>query len=496
MGLADNLRSVALKVKAALTQPVMDGPGTVFGSLGARTLTLAMATSPKPNAGTLRQWARRNEFLRTAINRRKRQIAQAKWRLVRRDRPNDAPDPAVEKAVKDLFDIVNPKGESLRSLFDQVIEDVLILDAGCIEKEKTLGGDILALYGVNGATIMPDPDWDGSDLTKPRYYQIIVGAKPIPLRNDQLVYIMANPSTHSPVGWSPTETLYHVIRAELFGEQYDFEQLQRYAPQGLLYLGGMTKEQADAFRAYFDAEIAGQDNIAFLGDGGALNAKPPQFIPFKGDTFETRLAYKKWLATKIAAVFEMDLMVFNLSDAIHKSIGKNLMQRTDEGATGLATLVSEFVTREIVWEIDPTRRHKFEFDDLNDRDAMAQAQIDQIRMSTGQTFPNELRARDGLDPVPWGDEPYTASQSQFAGDNPDSGDQGEENDDEPGEEDLGDTEDENTQPGKGSAKSAVPFVAARRTPGDRQSYSIHYTPSWHAKRVESTQRSPSERTPL
>lgn len=492
MGPIDNLRTLATRVKAALTQTVYDGPGVSFGSLGTRSnrlMTLTMAQGPKPNAKTLRDWSRRNEFLRTAINRRKRQVAQAKWRLVRRDKPNDPPDPTVEQTVKDLFDIVNPKQESLRSLLDQVVEDVLILDAGCIEKEKTLGGSIVALHAVNGATIMPDPDWDGTAPKDPRYYQIIVGQKPIPLRNDQLVYIMANPSTHSPIGWSPVETLYHIVRAELFSEQYDFEQLQRYAPQGLLYLGGMTKDQADAFRAYFDAEVAGNDNIAFLGDGGALNAKPPQFIAFKGDTFETRLAYKKWMATKIAAVFEMDLLVFNLSETVHKSVGKALTQRTDEGATGLATLVAEFLTREIVWEIDPTRRHAFEFDDLNDRDALAQAQIDQINMLIGKTFPNELRARDGEDPVPWGDEPYSASQSQFAGDDPGS----EEDEEAPSDDEMGETE----EPGKskGAAKRAVPFVAASRTPSGRQSYSRHYTPSWHRNASASTQPSRSASQP-
>lgn len=38
-------------------------------------------------------------------------------------------------------------------------------------------------------------------------------------------------------------------------------------------------------------------------------------------------------------------------------------------------------------------------------DKLKQAQVDDIKVRNGLTFINEVRARDGLEPVPWGDEP-------------------------------------------------------------------------------------------
>lgn len=458
MNLFDRVKSAFAPdaAKAQVSQPVYDDGGNrTAGSNGLKAWNFV---EPRKNAKQLRLFADNNEFVRTAINRRKRQIGMAKWRLVRRDNPNAQPDPRIEKRVRDLLDLVNPRGESFRSLLDQVVEDVLVLDAGCIEKEKTLGGELLYLHAVNGATIAPDREWDGTSPRAVRYRQYDQGKCVAQFRNDQLVYIMANPSTHRVVGWSPLETLFRVVRAELFGEEYDYDMMRTAAPNVLLYLGpGVTDQQREKYAEYWNAEIAGQNAIAFANNANPEAKGGPAAIKLRDDSFEERLAYKKWLAGKIAAVFEMDLTVFNLTEAVQKSIGNTLTARTDEGANGVASLFSEFLTREIIWEIDPSRNHAFEFDDLNQRDALAQAKIDQIYMGIGKTFPNELRARDGQEPVEWGEEPYSASQSQFAGDPPPDG---------AGE---GDTPNDSSQnpdessEQQGAAKSAVPFAAASRT---------------------------------
>lgn len=431
--------------------------GGVGASNGTGTWNFS---EPRRGSQQLRRFARNNEFVQTAINRRKRQIGMARWRLVRRADPNAAPDPRVEKTVRDLLDVVNPKMESFRSLLDQVIFDLLVLDAGCIEKEKTLGGQIIALHAVDGATIAPDPDWDGTAPRATRYRQYIDGICKAKLRNDQLIYMMANPATDRVIGWSPLETLFRVVRAELYAEDFDWDMVRQTAPNIALYLGaGVNDQQRDKFIEYWENEVAGQKAMAVLSGGDREGKNEPKAIQLRSDTFEDRLGYKKWLATKIAAVFEMDLMVFNLSEAVQKSVGNSLTARTDEGANGVASLVAEYMTREIVWEVDTSRDHAFEFDDLNARDELAQAKIDQIRMSIGVTYPNELRARDGFDPVEWGEEPYAAAQSAFAGDDPGSGD---------APNDSGQAPDDSSE--RGSQKSGVPFAAARPTRTAARSY--------------------------
>lgn len=397
----------------ALQAKPTDPPGTVvmrsFGS-PATSYQYQMRSTYGANydrrrpSKLLRHFADSNEWIRVAIDRRKQQISQARWHIVRLDDPNRPPNVRVVNAVGKLFRYVNPKRESLRSLLDQVVEDLLVLDAGVIEKEKTLGGQIHALWAVDGATIAPDPFWDGSDPKAPRYRQFIDGIFRGDWLNDQMIYMMATPRTTSVIGWSKVETLVRIIEAELYGEAFDYDMLRQTAPQGILDLGpGLTPEQVIERREYWESDIAGTRNIAIMG--GADAGEGPKWIQLQRNADELqRSEYKKWLATKIAAVFQMDLGVFNLTEQIHKSIGEKQQSLTDEGHRALATLVEEFITRELIWEFD--ENHAFRFSDLNLRDASTQAELDKTYIGVGALTPNEIRARDGLEKVPWGDEPY------------------------------------------------------------------------------------------
>lgn len=356
----------------------------------------------------LRHFAHTNEWIRVAIDRRKQQISQANWHIARIDDPNEKPDPRVVKAVGELFRYVNPKRESLRSLLDQVLEDLLVLDAGVIEIDKALGGAIKGLFAVDGATIAPDPNWDGTDQKAVRYRQYIDDNVYASWRNDEMIYMMASPMTTSSIGWSKVETLIRIIEAELYGEDFDYDMLRQTAPAGVLQVGGLPDAQVKEFRAYYDEEIAGSRDIAIIGDGGDGEGEL-KFVSFTRSPAEMQRAeYKKWLATKIAAVFQMDLGVFNLTEQIHKSIGEKQERLTDDGHIALAKLVEEYFTREIVWQFD--ENHAFRFSDLNDHDAITRGKLDEQYIRIGALTPNEIRARAGFKPVEWGDNPWAMAK--------------------------------------------------------------------------------------
>ncbi len=195
MGVLENLRKMFAR-SASVPQASYAQASSGGGVTNVRNI---MLRDNKRSAKLLRHWAEINEFVRVAINRRKKQIAMAKWKVVRIDDPKASPDPRVEKTVRELFNSVNKKGESFRALMEQVVEDVLVLDAGCIFKHMTLGGDIYELLAVDGATIVPDPNYTGDEPNAIRYRQFIGGVLTAELTNDQLLYIMANPRTHSAI---------------------------------------------------------------------------------------------------------------------------------------------------------------------------------------------------------------------------------------------------------------------------------------------------------
>jgi len=410
MGLVDR---IARRLGWEPTADITRAPKTVPSYANAIRVGVQGSGTQKRGSKQLRNFAENNEWVRVAVNRRKHALGQANWRIVRIDDPKATPSPAVVKKIRDLFRFVNPKRESFRSLLDQVVEDILVLDAGCVEKEKTAGGGIAALWVVDGAEISVDPKWNGSKPNAPRYSQWENFRKICDLRNDELIYMMHNPRSHTPIGWSPVETLVRVIEAELYGENYDYEGLKQTAPEGLIDLGrGVPAKEVVAFREYYESEIAGTKSMAIFGGGGDSGVTGEvKFTPFKWSPREAqRQEYKKWLATKIAAVFEMDLLSFNLTEDVNRANGENLTTQTDTGLVGLSSLVAEYITREIIWEID--ENHGFEFADVIATDDMIQAKVDQLNMGTGITFPNEIRAREGLDPVAWGNVPYAVQSPQ------------------------------------------------------------------------------------
>lgn len=375
---------------------------TSWGVLGA-----------KRGARTLRRFSEKNVWVRVAINRRRQAISEAKWTLVRIDDEKAKPDAGVVNAVNELFTRINDKGESFATILGELVEDILVLDAGVCEIEKKAGGGIAALWSVPGEEIAPDPKWDGSQPKMVRYHQFRDGKLIASYKNDEMIYMMANPRSCSVVGLSPLEVLMDTVEADLYGEDFEFGRMKETAPSGILYLGGgWPSEKVDAFRDQWEQDIAGSRDVAIIGGGGydpesGTTSQPPAFIPFsRSARDEMRREYMRWLATKVAAAFQMDLLAFNLSEAIHKSVGTNLQAKTDEGLISLASVIEAYVTREILWVLDPLHRHKFSFVDITPRDAKQEAEIDKLYMEIGCTTPNEVRARQGKDPVPWGDEPW------------------------------------------------------------------------------------------
>lgn len=415
MAIGDGMRALAQRVlQMAVRAPRVAPPKPQGGYALGRSNWGVMGE--RRGARQLRMFSERDVWVRTAINRRKREIARAEWTIVRIDDKHAQPDPKIVKAATDLFTFVNDTKISLDTLLGMMVEDILVLDAGCVEIERTYGGKIAALWPVLGEEIVPDPMWDGSEPKKPRYYQLRDGHEVAQYLNNELMYVMANPRSCSAVGLSPLQVLIATVEADLYGETFEYQTLRETAPSGIMFLGGaVPPEKVASFREQWEIDMAGGREIVFLGGGGfdpesGTMGQPPNFIPLRASAKdEQRREYMKWLATKVAAAFEMDLLAFNLSESIHKSIGSNLQSKTDEGLLGLGSIIEKALTREILWDIDPTHRHGFKFKDLTRRDERAKADVRKIYMSIGATTPNEIRKEDGLLPVPWGDVPWPST---------------------------------------------------------------------------------------
>ena len=354
----------------------------------------------KSNVPLFRHWGEHSEWVRAAINVRKSQVSSAEWDIVPYNPDIEVDNKRLAKRIKALFDTPNASVDSFRSFVEPIIEDILVLDAGCIEKVRNLRGEPVQLWSVDGGTIRVSSIWDG-DPREPRYFWYPDYQERARWLNDEFVYLMANPRTYSPVGLAPLETLKNTVDAELGGHEYNRRQVQSAAPDGILDLGeGARPEQVDDFKAYWLSEVAGRGAMAFLG--GTKNA---QFIPFHASNKEMQfLEWQQYLVRKIAAVFGLSPQDLGITFDVNRSTSEVQAEQTeDRGLRPLLALIQDYFTREIVWDIaygGAANNLAFRFTRLNLKETTDKATINKMALSGApwKTI-NEARKEDGREPL-------------------------------------------------------------------------------------------------
>jgi len=330
----------------------------------------------KRSTQQLRRWSRTNPWIRAAINLRRTQISQAKWDIIGIDSETN-PNTKKIAQIKELLRRPNERMDSWRSLMEPVIEDILVLDQGVIEVEATNGGRIgsynrpvASLHAKDASKIVFDSGWDGTDPNAPRYYEFADDGREIArYLNHELLVIISNPVTYTPLGLSPLEVLAETIEADLAAAAYNAKAVMAAAPPGVLHLGeGVRADQVDAFRAYWDAEIAGRSQIAITGGGKGM-----QWMPLASSNRDMQfMEWQVYLARKICAVFAVQPQDIGIGFDMNRSSSQVAAKFTqDNGIKPLMELIAEFMTREIVWRYDENLRFSFTGMGMQDQAEMA-----------------------------------------------------------------------------------------------------------------------------
>jgi hypothetical protein len=371
MGVISDLFLKTQKTKPSRI-PAGHGGGFVFQERGRVS---------KSSSALFRNWAEHSEWVRAAISIRKSQISSAEWDIVPFDANEGASDD-LQKRIKERFLQPSLALDSFRSWVEPIVEDILVLDAGVIEKERTFGGDLLAMHPVDGSKIKVSSTWDGSQPNVSRYWWCPTPTFEVPFKNEDLVYIMANPRTYTVMGLSPLETLKMTIDAELGASTYNTRQVQQAAPDGLFDLGeGARPEQVDAFKAYWEAEVAGRGALGFLG-----GTKGASFIKFRDSNRDMQYdEWLKYLVRKICAVFLISPQDIGLTFDINRSEGEVQQEMSeDQGLRPLMALVQDYFTREVVWDPSFGGRSNnlaFRFTRLNIKDNIHKAQYMKLALA-------------------------------------------------------------------------------------------------------------------
>jgi len=335
---------------------------------------------------------------RRAINVVKDKIASMDWKIkLRRGYNNeDVPD-AEERMRVPRRCLEEPNvSDSFRTIFEQVLEDLLVGGFGAVEMEAT--GDELRpfhLWAVDGATIEIDVTWDG-DPNKPRYAQARGGLATknlIPLLDDELMYIRLNPRSHTPFGLGRLEVAFETVNQFLSANRYAGRLASNSVVQYALWLNEATPEQHDRLIRWWQDEIEGTGRVPILS-----SEQKPEVLRFAGGTdADLRIQWQEFLLRMIANAFELPPMLLGLQADVNKSTAGEMADEAFQSAVvPVAKLLAEHITRDLFAKKLGWREFEFTFNDLEARDEMEELQIQTELLKAGVLTVDEVREQRGL----------------------------------------------------------------------------------------------------
>lgn len=354
----------------------------------------------RANARLFRNWADHSEWVRAAIDLRKDQVARAEWDIVPVD-PEKPYSQALADRLREVIAGANPREKSYETAINMVLEDYLVLDAGCAELEFTLRGDVARWWPVDGATVRVSTIWDGEDPNEARYFWYPDHQKRAEWLDTEFMYMMGTESTFRVVGLSPLETLKMAIDSELGASSYNDRQMRQAAPDGMLDLGeGARPDQVEEFKSFWAAEVAGRGAMAILG--GTRNAK---WVPFRQSNRDAQfLEWQEYLVRKICAVFKISMSDLGFTKDVNRANGNVDQENTeDRGIRPLLGEVETWFTSGIVQHPSnggPANNLKFGFTALNLKESQTQAKINKDALGgIPWKVIDEARRDDGRPPI-------------------------------------------------------------------------------------------------
>lgn len=312
------------------------------------------ARAGKLSAQQLRSWADHSEWVRAAINHRRAQVSQSEWSI----KPIDEDVPvnlAIQTRLELLMVHPNMKQQTFRELIEPVIEDVLVLDAGVIEKDLNAKGEPEGLVLVDAPFMRIRPDWT-SEETDPRYEWWPNDRYQASLMDNQIIYMMAQPSSHRVYGYSPLEALDKTIRADMDAAAYNTRNVNQTNPDGILNLGeNVGPDQLDQFRAYYDSEVMGRKRMGMIA-----GVKNPQYIQTGHSAKDMQfMQWQVYLLRKIAAVFGIAPQDLGVTFDVNRANAQAQQEISeDRGLKPLLRLIEEQFNAKVVADFARTEARR------------------------------------------------------------------------------------------------------------------------------------------
>jgi len=352
------------------------------------------------------------DLLRLVIETRKDQFEKVRWTIRARTLPGQKRPETVDQSELSRVQafLERPDRElDFHPWLRMVLEDLLVIDAPAIWKERSLGGELYALQPLDGATIKrviddrgrtPRPYIDpvsGATVVPPAYQQILKGLPAVDYTPDEIIYAPRNRRTSKIYGYSPVEQIIVTVNIALRRQVSTLSYFTAgNIPESLIGVpDGWTPDQIRAFQDNWDAY--------FEGSAGIARRRKAKFVPGGiAKTFiqtqdpELKGVFDEWLAKLVCFAFSISPQ--SLISQVNRATAQTQQEQAhDEGLAPLLEWVKRIMDRivqidlrcpgaEFAWDTDKRLSPKDE------------ATVYSTYVDKGVMTRNEVREKIGMDP--------------------------------------------------------------------------------------------------
>jgi HK97 family phage portal protein len=366
---------------------------------------------------TMRLMYHNNPVIRAAVDTIINEVVAAKYDIVpvnKDDKLTKADKDKMQKKIdrcRNFFKHPNDRGENFQTIIKKMMKDLLLLDAGVLEKVPYEGAGendddhkgLAELYAIDGGNIRIDADPHG-DVNC--YWQVLEeeGIDPIKFDKDRIIYIMNNPRTDSLYGLSPLETLHNSVTAFLYGESYNIKYFENDArPSGIVDLGmSVPERELDRFREYWRAEHQQKPHRVMVVGGGGSGVK---WVPISTTPKDMEMMnYLNWLMKIILMVFGVSPAEVGWTEDVQRAPATGAMLQSlafkNRAIYPMMGTLSHYITESIINQEFGYEDLQFEFiEETSIPDKIQKAQFYQYAVMGKWMTVNEIRKAEGMEPL-------------------------------------------------------------------------------------------------
>ena len=367
-----------------------------------------IATRPRRDTGidfvSLRNFATYYDIVRMLIEKRKDQIVNFEWSVTVKEELLDVGEKASDeqneriKAVTQFLkrpDDRKPWNQWLRT----IVEDFLVLDA-VVFWPVYEGRQLKTLEIIDPSTIKIVIDEQGRrpEPPYPAYQQVLHGVPTANFQKDELLYFISNPASNRVYGLSKIEQVLITIQ---IGLRREVSQLQYFTDGNVpAALAGVpdnwNAQQIALLQASFDAMLQGDTaarrKIWFIPGDAAKNIKE-----FRTEEATLKTEFDEWVIRLLCFNFGISPTPF--TKQVNRATAESASEEAREEGLGPTLAFLKDCIDDVIAGPLGMDDLEFRWSTELDVDPATQATIDDMNVRNGIQSIDDIRQRQGLEPL-------------------------------------------------------------------------------------------------